>query len=110
MSMPKVEYRWTVGNLLTLGAMCIQLAALGGGGLWYASKLENRVELSVSNQANFSNSTTTEIQQIRRDVQGNTNRLQAVELNYGRMDERLISMQSLLQNIDRRLERFTGGN
>lgn len=105
--MPKVEYRWTLGNVLALLGMLVQLAVLGGGGLWYASKLESRVEMNVREQATFSTSTNNEITQIRRDVQANSNRLQAVELNYGRMDERLISMQSILVNIDRKLEQLS---
>ena len=105
--MPKVEYRWTLGNVLALVGMVIQLAAIGGGGLWYASKLENRVNTAVREQASYSSTTSAEITQIRRDVQANSNRLQAVEMNYGRMDERLISMQSILVNIDRKLEQLS---
>ena len=102
--MPKVEYRWTFGNVLALFGMVLQVLVLGGGGIWYASGLEARVAANVEETQRVNSTTTSAIEQIRRDVQANSNRLQAVEMNYGRMDERLISMQSILVNIERKLE------
>ena len=104
--MPKVEYRWTLGNILALAGMGLQILILGGGGLWYASQLEGRVTGAAAAIDAVSEATSSELSQIRRDVQTNANRLQAVELNYGRMDERLISIQSIVANIDRKLERL----
>ena len=104
--MPKVEHRWTFGNVLALFGMVLQVLVLGGGGVWYASGLEARVAQNDKATQQVQISATTAIEQIRRDVQSNSNRLQAVEMNYGRMDERLISMQSILVNIERKLEQI----
>jgi hypothetical protein len=107
MQMPKVEYRWTLGNVLALLGMLVQLLVLGGGGLWYARGLEARVEESIKGQMRIEQMTDAKLEAMRRDVEAHSSRLGLVEMNYGRMDERLISMQSLLVNIDRKLELYT---
>ncbi len=102
--MPKIENRWTIGNILALAGILMQILVLGGGGLWYASKQEGRIEAVAVAVRMVDARTVNEIAQIRRDVATNASRLQSVELNYGRMDERLISIQQLAVNIDRKLE------
>tara|TARA_R110002051_G_scaffold294642_1_gene360125 strand:+ start:699 stop:1028 length:330 start_codon:yes stop_codon:yes gene_type:complete len=102
--MPRIENRWTTGNLLALAGILIQILVLGGGGLWYASGQEGRIEAIAVAVQTVENRTVNEISQIRRDIANNSSRLQSVELNYGRMDERLISIQQLVVNIDRKLE------
>lgn len=102
MNMPKIENRWTTGNILALVALLIQLIGFGVGGVWFASNLQASVDDVVKSADN----NRSQIIEIQREVQRQNSRLQAQEHNYGRMDERLIAMQNILISIDRRLEQL----
>jgi len=94
--MPDIENRWTVGNILVLFGIAVQMLVLGGGGLWYARSIESRVEANES--------AVISIQGRQREM---AQQLRTSEANYGRMDERLIAMQAILIKVDRRLEKIS---
>ena len=106
MSMPRVEYRWTMGNILTLVALFLQVIVVASGGLWYASKLEARIEANTTEFRTKDTIHDEKIGDFSAQQKVITAKLAVAETNYGRMDERLIAMQSILLKIDNSLNQL----
>ena len=103
MRMPLVENRWTTGNILTMALLLLQLLVLTAGGVWSLSKTESLIERNseriVQNAADIA-----EVERNQRAIEATVS---ASVTQYGRMDERLIAMQSMLLNIQTKLERIS---
>jgi len=93
MQMPTIENRWTTGNILTLVMLVVQILVFGASGIYYAGQQNVRTTTLESGSV-----------EMRRDITSAMTRLQASELNYGRLDERMISVQALLTSMDKKLE------
>ena len=96
MTLPVIENRWTTGNILTLAAIIVQLAVLSFGGIWYQSKIDERIQKNAK-----------DILVLEDNQKSIRSRIESSEAQYGRMDERLIAMQAVLLKIDRQMERLT---
>ena len=107
MPMPRLEYRWTMGNVLTIVALALQVVVLAGGGLWYASKLEARIDANTAEIYTNGEVTDKKVEAILKEQKLQAQQIQSSAADYGRMDERLIAMQSILLKIDRQIERIT---
>ena len=107
MLMPRLEYRWTIGNVLTIIALALQVVVLAGGGLWYASKLEGRIDANAAEIYTNGEATDKKVETILVEQKLQAQQIQSSAADYGRMDERLIAMQSILLKIDRQIERIT---
>ena len=93
MQMPSIENKWTTGNILTLVMLVVQILVFGASGVYYAGQQNVRTTALEAGSA-----------EMRRDITATSSRLQASELNYGRLDERMISVQALLTSMDKKLE------
>ena len=93
MQMPTIENRWTTGNILTLVMLVVQILVFGASGIYYAGQQNVRITALEAGAV-----------EARDKIAATANRLQVSEMNYGRMDERLISMQSILTSMDKKLE------
>ena len=107
MLMPRLEYRWTMGNVLTIIALALQVVVLAGGGLWYASKLEARIDANTAEFRASGKVNDEKVETILNEQKLQAAQIQSSAADYGRMDERLIAMQSILLKIDRQIERIT---
>ena len=107
MLMPRLEYRWTMGNVLTIIALALQVVVLAGGGLWYASKLEGRIDANTAEFRASGGMTDKKVETILAEQKLQAQQIQSSAADYGRMDERLIAMQSILLKIDQQIQRIT---
>ena len=107
MDIPILEYRWTMGNILTIIALALQVVVLAGGGLWYASKLEGRIDANTSEFRTNGQITDKRVESIINEQKLQAQQIQSSAADYGRMDERLIAMQAILLKIDQTIERIS---
>ena len=73
--------------------LLVQIIVFGASGVYYAG--QQNVRTSTLENGSI---------EMRRDIASAMTRLQASELNYGRLDERLISVQAILTSMDKKLE------
>ena len=107
MNMPRLEYRWTMGNALTIFALALQVIVLAGGGLWYASKLESRIDANTAEFRANGKITDAKVERLLNEQKLHAQQIQSSAADYGRMDERLIAMQAILLKIDQTIERIS---
>jgi len=96
-----------MGNVLTIIALALQVVVLAGGGLWYASKLEARIDANTAEFRASGKVNDEKVETILNEQKVQAAQIQSSAADYGRMDERLIAMQSILLKIDRQIERIT---
>lgn len=86
---PKFEYTWSIGNVLTLIAM-------GLGGLMVYADMASSMRVLERTLEQY-NQTTAE---LRTAIAQTEIRTRALELNNGRIEEKLISISTSLQRIE----------
>lgn len=86
MTMMKFENVVNWGNIITL-------AVMGVGGLWAFSKVQ--AEVTYMREA---------VVEMRRESDATEVRLRTLELGFGRVDERLVSIQNDIQRLLRQAE------
>lgn len=102
--MPHIENKWTIGNVVAVIGIMMNMVVLGGGGVWYASQQDARVSSVEGNLERIEVDFTKAMTSANETARDNAVRIRSVELSYGRMDERMISVQTVVNSIDRRLE------
>ena len=107
MEMPRFDYRWTIGNILTIAALALQVLVLAGGGFWYASMLEARIDANTVAIRTNGRISDRQFDEVMAEQKSQAQQIQSAVADYGRMDERLIAMQAILLKIDQQIERLT---
>lgn len=95
-SLPKFDYTWTIGNVLTLVAL-----SLGGLGVY------TRINEQISLQAEILRQTQEQVRQIQQEIDtaetSSDARIRALELGAGRVEEKLIAIGATLSRIEAKL-------
>lgn len=95
-TLPKFDYTWTIGNLLTL-------AILGFGGVGVYSQINQQINV----QAEILRQTQEQVRQLKVELDraetSNETRIRALELGAGRVEEKLISIGASLNRIEAKL-------
>ena len=86
---PRFENTWSVGNVLTLIAMC-----LGGMGVYADTSAQIRVLTTMVSEYRAD---VAEMREMR--VKDDT-RIRALELSMSRIEEKLVSMAATMQRVE----------
>lgn len=86
-SMPRFENMWTPGNFLTMLTMAI-------GGLFMFVSMQNKVDQLFQIVTEMKQEDQRDKQLQNQNDRENEARLRALELGFGRVEERLVTIQS----------------
>ena len=84
MEMPQFDYRWTIGNVLTIVALALQVLVLAGGGFWYASMLEARIDANTVELRTNGRIADKQFKEVMAEQKSQAQKIQAAVSDYGR--------------------------
>lgn len=86
---PRFVNQWSVGNLLTVVSMVIGMVAL-----------YNEFQTTLAMQAAYITQQKETLDEVRQTATQNETRLRALELGFGRVDEKMVNIAAQLTRIE----------